>query len=249
MSVHSGNLITFANFKGGSGKSTFAISFLQHLRQTRPDAHLLALDADDDGTMLQWVQEVPPVFSHGGPFAESPRRQFDFCALDLQRNLEELQDIVRALLPHYDYIVADVVGYAHPIAKALADLSSLVVIPAEPSPFAIQGLRRMPDILVGVNNVLFFNRVPEDPREAVANSPDGKMAKGLESIIAMIREHWPVFDVAPEYLHNSEFLHEILRPAPKSFRGKPAPEEAPEVLAFRNQLRMVNERIFSKLRD
>lgn len=113
---------SFVNQKGGVGKSTLAVNVAAE--KARRGRRVLLLDADQQGTALDWQAqrgrlEHPPLMSVVG-----------FPRDTIHREIEQLGE-------GYDDIIIDAPGRVEAVARAVIMASDVVVIPVQPSAYDI----------------------------------------------------------------------------------------------------------------
>lgn len=113
-------VITFANPKGGSGKTTAAVLLAEQIAGASPRVALL--DCDPNQNVAIWARErketgrATPFSVYGAP----PRGR--------------LLAAVAALAAEHDYLVIDLEGTADALAVEALSCTDLCVIPFEPTP-------------------------------------------------------------------------------------------------------------------
>ena len=121
-------IITFANTKGGVGKSTIAV----HLAVWLADqgAKTALIDADPQRSSSQWITEVESKVVLRT--ADTP----EACVLQ-----------VRELAQFNDFVLADAAGGAGELARALLLLADLALLPITPSILDLRSLQQAVSIL------------------------------------------------------------------------------------------------------
>lgn len=107
-------IVTFANTKGGVGKSTLAVHLAVWLFDR--GAKVALLDADRQLSASQWVAEVEPKITV--TTASSP---------------EEVLSQLRGLDETHDFVIADGPGGLNDSSRTLLILSDLAIFPISPS--------------------------------------------------------------------------------------------------------------------
>lgn len=117
-------ILAVLNQKGGTGKTTVAIHL--GMAWTRQGARVLLLDADPQGSALDWAEaradSVPPL-----PVLGLPK--------------PTLHPEVPALAESYDHVVIDGPSQVEAIVKSAMMAADVVVIPVQPSGVDVWGAR------------------------------------------------------------------------------------------------------------
>jgi len=143
-------IITVANQKGGSGKTTLSMALAGELvsRQKR----VLVVDADPQGTALQWSSSAG---------AEAP---FPATVISLAHAKGKLHQLVKPLVNDYDYIVIDCPPSVDEQASQSALLiSDLCLMPLQPTPadlWATVGIVKLVEKARAINPELRAFAVP-----------------------------------------------------------------------------------------
>lgn len=159
-----GRVITIAQQKGGSGKTTLAA----HLAIAWAGAgHKVALvDIDPQGSLAAWHQLRSERLGNG-------ETGLDFAAITGWRTEAEVERRAR----DHDIVVIDSPPHAETEAKLAIRAADLVVLPVQPSPMDVWATRPTLDLAAQekVPVLLVLNRVP-----ARANLVDAMLAKLAE---------------------------------------------------------------------
>jgi chromosome partitioning protein len=112
--------VSFANPKGGSGKTTSALIFAEQL--ARAGAKVGILDCDPNQNIVHWEKERTD---------HNKNKIFDVIGITDE---EEFMDKMAELENQYDYLVVDLEGTASQLVTYATSQSDLVLIPFEPTP-------------------------------------------------------------------------------------------------------------------
>ena len=123
------NVISIANQKGGTGKSTTAINISESLGKRGYYVMLGDLDEGQESS-ADWADI-------------NEKRSFDFKLV----NPDKIENFINRHNDHYDYLILDCPPRADRVAAHVVRHSSLIIMPVAPSPIEIWGLRRLVDII------------------------------------------------------------------------------------------------------
>lgn len=112
--------VSFANPKGGSGKTTSALIFAEQL--ARAGARVGVLDCDPNQNIIHWNNERVKA---------GKEKVFDVVGITDE---EDFMDKIAELENVYDYLVVDLEGTASQLVTYATSQSDLVLIPFEPTP-------------------------------------------------------------------------------------------------------------------
>ena len=115
-----GNVIVFANTKGGVGKSTLAVHLAVWLHDGGYSVSLL--DADDQGTAATWIGKVEPEIS-----VHTLKRSDETARAD------ELRKTINKLRSSHEFVVVDTKGVAGLVTSAALVKADLALVPLQPS--------------------------------------------------------------------------------------------------------------------
>lgn len=118
-------IITVANLKGGTGKSTLALALATTLH--RASHRVLLIDADTQGTCRQWAVRATEEDREGPPVISLDARS-------LARDLTKLSE-------GYDVVIIDTPGRLGAEARAAMLQAHLVLLPVTPRPADIWALQ------------------------------------------------------------------------------------------------------------
>lgn len=124
--------ITFANSKGGAGKSTLVMALASAIESN--DKSVLIVDLDEQGTLIEWLTN-----DHDGRYgAYDPKR---FHIAHIHHNTDDAEN-AKATSPRlaeiiskaeYDYLLIDTKGATHKLASIAMAVANLVVCPTSAS--------------------------------------------------------------------------------------------------------------------
>ncbi|MDE2252716.1 MAG: AAA family ATPase [Betaproteobacteria bacterium] len=111
--------IAILNQKGGVGKTTLSVNLAASL--TRAGSRVLLIDADPQGSALDWVaaREAEPLF----PVVGLPKPT-------LHRDVDQISE-------GYDHVLIDGPPRVAELARSAIMASDLVLIPVQPSPYDV----------------------------------------------------------------------------------------------------------------
>jgi chromosome partitioning protein len=121
-------IVAFVNQKGGVGKTTLAINLAAALR--RRDYRVLMIDADPQGTALQWKSLEQNI-------------AFDVMHFPKPLSSQELQSFAK----DHDFVVIDTPPAIGHISESVLALGGLAVVPLGPSPLDIWASRHTAEMI------------------------------------------------------------------------------------------------------
>lgn len=124
-------VITIANLKGGTGKSTIALTLATTLH--RAGHRILIVDADSQGTCRQWAARAAEQGREGPPVVSMDARA-------LARDLPKLS-------VDYDLAIVDTPARLGPAARAAMVAADLVVLPVSPGAADVWALQETITVL------------------------------------------------------------------------------------------------------
>lgn len=122
-------IIALLNQKGGVGKTTLAVHLAEVL--SRLDKSVLLVDADPQGSALDWAANRP----------ENPR----FPVIGLPK--PTLHRELPAIAKNHDFVLIDGPPRVNELARAAIMASDVVLIPVQPSPFDVWAAKEIVDLL------------------------------------------------------------------------------------------------------
>ncbi len=122
-------IIALLNQKGGVGKTTLAVHLAEVL--SRLDKSVLLVDADPQGSALDWAANRP----------DNPR----FPVLGLPK--PTLHRELPAIAKNHDFVLIDGPPRVNELARAAIMASDVVLIPVQPSPFDVWAAKEIVDLL------------------------------------------------------------------------------------------------------
>jgi len=122
-------IIALLNQKGGVGKTTLAVHLAEVL--SRLDKSVLLVDADPQGSALDWAANRP----------DDPR----FPVIGLPK--PTLHRELPAIAKNHDFVLIDGPPRVNELARAAIMASDMVLIPVQPSPFDVWAAKEIVDLL------------------------------------------------------------------------------------------------------
>ena len=132
--------ITFANPKGGTGKTTAALLLLEQLHSA--GARVAALDCDPNQNIMLWASQRREQ-GRGVPFE-----------VHSVLNESKFLDTVDAIRNTVDYLVIDLEGTANQIVTYAISQSDLVLIPFEPTPMEARQAARATQLVANIGRMM-----------------------------------------------------------------------------------------------
>ena len=123
-------IIALLNQKGGVGKTTLAVHLAEVL--SRLDKSVLLVDADPQGSALDWAANRPD---------ENPH----FPVIGLPK--PTLHRELPAIAKNHDFVLIDGPPRVNELARAAIMASDVVLIPVQPSPFDVWAAKEIVDLL------------------------------------------------------------------------------------------------------
>lgn len=143
-------VVTFANPKGGCGKSTTAIHLARSLSLS--DQSVLLIDCDPQGSLVDWSDA-----------ASDP-----LIAVGIANNANELKEGVKQYQSEYDWIIIDSAGRLEDLVATAIDLSDLVIIPTQPSPLDSWAVQPLVDAIKLTNKKAVFQITRAKPNTTIS---------------------------------------------------------------------------------
>lgn len=204
-------IISFANQKGGAGKSTTLSLYTAYLRKYHPDLRVLVIDADDIQRTLKIArtsQENELVSTIGEEQAQERFGNVEVVSMDAI----DVPMSIESLVPHYDFIFLDLPGsLSH---KGLVE--SLSICDYILSPFQASD----PDIYSTHNFINFINNTIHpfqtqheiDKAKTILflnNVSKGAMFNQLQKVIKATNNTFLGYPVLINYLPNQVSLKNL----------------------------------------
>lgn len=145
-------VITFANPKGGTGKTTAALLLAEQI--ARAGARVVLLDVDPNQNLADWQRR-----------REEEGKQTPFRVAE-RPSEDDVIDVIDRIEGEADYLIVDLEGTASEIVTMVLTRADLAIIPFEPTPMetrqaarAIQLVRRSAKIMGRtIPHALLFTR-------------------------------------------------------------------------------------------
>ena len=131
-------IITFANPKGGSAKSTTAIHLARSF--TLSEQSVLLIDCDPQGSLVDW----------------SDAANVPLVDVGVASNANELKEGIKQYRDEFDWIIVDSAGRLEDLTATAIDLSDLVIIPTQPSPLDSWAVMPLVDAIKATNKKAVF---------------------------------------------------------------------------------------------
>lgn len=162
-------IITVANIKGGSGKTTIALNLA--VMRAQAEYKVLIIDADDQGSSSDFIYVRDE---------ESIKPKVD-C---IQISDKTIGKKIRSLSEQYDDIIIDIGGRDSSTLRSAIFESDVLLIPFLPGQFDTWALSYMNDIIeqiTSINHDLkvvgFFNKVDPNPRIFMVDESENIITK------------------------------------------------------------------------
>lgn len=136
----SGKIVTFANNKGGSGKSTTCVAFACYLcegKRQRRKKRTLIIDTDKENfTTSSWINEL----------------ELDVTTEQIS-DAKEIVEAIKTFSKQYDYVLVDCPANATEVTRMAMMYSDLVIMPVKPTPA---------DLRAAITVVTIFKQMQRD---------------------------------------------------------------------------------------
>lgn len=132
--------ITFANPKGGTGKTTAALLLIEQIRAA--GATVAVLDCDPNQNLMLWAQ------------MRSERKQavpFQVRSVPSEATFLDTIDAIRGTV---DYLIIDLEGTANQLVTYAISQSDLVLIPFEPTPMEARQAARAVQLIANIGRMM-----------------------------------------------------------------------------------------------
>ena len=133
-------VITFANPKGGSGKTTSAMLLAEQIHHA--GARIAVLDCDPNQNIVQWAS-IRQSEGRSVPFSIRPVPSED-----------NILETIEALETQFDYLIIDLEGTASQLVTYAISQSDLVIIPFEPTPMEARQAARAVQLVKNSSRML-----------------------------------------------------------------------------------------------
>lgn len=161
-----GKIITFANSKGGVGKTTASVHLAAWLHEL--GYKVILVDCDAQQSSSEWMHEAYP----------------EMTAPQLE-TADEILDTVPAYTQQYDYVIADGPGSNNENTRALLMICDLAVFPCKASMLEVRALAKATKLLHQARTI----RGGPPPAKIILNmtEPRYKLASEMEKAAAALR--------------------------------------------------------------
>lgn len=137
--------ITFANPKGGSGKTTSAMLLAEQIHQA--GASVAILDCDPNRNILQWAEQRTGQ-GRAVPYRVSAAKEAEFL------------DAFDAIDGKADYLIIDLEGTASTLVTYAISRSDLVLVPFEPTPMEARQAARAVQLIRNTGRAMGNRTIP-----------------------------------------------------------------------------------------